>query len=220
MKRTARVRFVARGFTLIEVMIALSLLALIMLGLVSALATFGRTATSLDARFERGDEARLVSEFLRDTLGRVPSGYTLQGSDGSALAMFEGDAHEVRWLGVMPARHGMGGLYQFRLFVLQDAVGPALALQSVPFVGGVRMPDWASVEARVLVGHVMAFDLAYTGEDEEIWQASWVGEKKVPHMVRLAIVTEHGPWPDLLARVRPAGGQGVKQVVIGGGVVR
>ncbi|AUN95756.1 prepilin-type N-terminal cleavage/methylation domain-containing protein [Pseudazoarcus pumilus] len=205
-----------RGFTLIEVLIALTLLALVMLGLVSALSTFGRTASSMETRFERSDEARLVSEFLRGAIGRVSTRAQMRVDDGPMRPMFEGTASELRWVGVMPARHGAGGLHHFRLFVMQDAAGPALALQYLPYVGGERMPDWNSASSRVLAEDLRAFDIAYAGEDEAQWFAQWLGEDEVPRALRLAIDTRQSLWPELVVRPRPTGGRGRTQVVVGG----
>lgn len=207
----------ASGFTLVEVVIALSLLALVMLGLVSAMATFGRTATTMEGRFERGDEARLVSEFLRGALGRVPEHYRQRLDDARMAVMFEGSNSELRWLGVMPPRHGMGGLHHFRLSAAATEIGPSLALQYVPYLGGDTMPDWGAVEPRLLSGRITGFDIGYAGAGDEGWADAWVGEEELPQLVRLAIASEHGAWPDLIVRVRPANDSGSGMVVIGGG---
>jgi general secretion pathway protein J len=210
----------ARGFTLIEVVIALSLLALIMLGLVSALSTFGRTASSMDQRFERGDEARLVGEFLRGTLERVSARTMMLTGDGALRPMFEGTSSELQWVGVMPARHGVGGLYHFRLFVAQDVSGPVLALQYLPYIGGNLMPDWGGAAMRDLVGGLRHLDIAYAGADEGEWFSQWLAEEEVPQLMRLSIDARDASWPDLVVRLRPTGGQGVSEVVIGGGMAR
>lgn len=57
-----------RGFTLVEVMVALSILSLLLLATISALRTFGNTQVSVEKLTNRVDEVRTVSGFLRDTL--------------------------------------------------------------------------------------------------------------------------------------------------------
>lgn len=59
----------ARGFTLIEVVVALTLLAVILAGLIGALATFARSASRIDERTLASDDVRLVYAFLRQSLG-------------------------------------------------------------------------------------------------------------------------------------------------------
>lgn len=201
-----RARAAARGFTLVEVILALSLTALIMLALISALATFGKTASSLEARFERSDDVRLVSEFLRATLGRAIEDYKVRQPGDSPRVMFEGNAAELRWVGVMPARHGVGGVHNFRLFAFEDAFGPALALQYQPFVGEGAMPDWSGVEPRVLVERLAGFEIAYFGRDADAWTNAWEDPEAVPALVRLGISVGEDAWPEVLVRIRPAGG--------------
>lgn len=199
-------RYLHHGFTLVEVLIALSLTTLIMLALISALATFGKTASSLEARFERSDELRLVSEFLRATIGRALEDYSMRLPDNSPAVMFEGDSTDMRWVGVMPARHGTGGVYNFRLFVVEDAFGPTLSLQHQPFVGEGKVPDWSSVESRVLIDHLSSFEIEYFDGEDDSWTSAWRGAEVLPGLVRLAITVEGDDWPEVLVRIRPAGG--------------
>ena len=49
-----------RGFTLIEVVVALSILSLLMLAVISALRTFGNTQVSLEKLTDRVDQMRTV----------------------------------------------------------------------------------------------------------------------------------------------------------------
>jgi general secretion pathway protein J len=58
-----------RGFTLIEVMIALTLLSMIMVAIIAAMRTFGNTKATIQQVTNRVDEIRVVSEFLRKTIG-------------------------------------------------------------------------------------------------------------------------------------------------------
>lgn len=197
------------GFTLVEVVITLAIMALIMLGLVSALATFGQSRARVEVQLARVDDVRLVSAFLRATLSRSSSAY--DGRGRSAVAMFEGDARQLRWLGVMPARHGVGGLYQFRLSV---AEGPdardALQLQYRPYMGGGFETGWEAVSTRVLVSDVSDFGLAYRGgEDDAFWRQDWIAQERAPQLVRMLIGAGGRDWPELVVRVRstnPAGG--------------
>lgn len=193
------------GFTLVEVLLALSLTTLIMLALISALATFGKTATSLENRFERSDELRLVSDFLRATIGRALEDYSVRLPDNSAAVMFEGDSTDLRWVGVMPARHGTGGVYNFRLFVVEDEFGPTLSLQYQPFVGEGEIPDWNGVESRVLIDKLSVFEIEYFDREADTWTSAWRGAEALPALVKLGISVGGNAWPELLVRIRPGG---------------
>ena len=56
----------SRGFTLVEVMVAISVVALIMLTTVAGFRTLGNTASTISLMTDRSNEMRSVSTFLRD----------------------------------------------------------------------------------------------------------------------------------------------------------
>ena len=90
-----------RGFTLVEVVVALSILSLVLLATISALRTFGNTQVSVEKLTNRVDEVRTVSGFLRDTLqsavvGRRRSGLSL-GAAPPESSFFRGDAGSFAW---------------------------------------------------------------------------------------------------------------------------
>ena len=58
----------ARGFTLVEVVVALTILSLIMLATVTGLRTLANTQGTLERVTARIDEVRTVSGFLRDLM--------------------------------------------------------------------------------------------------------------------------------------------------------
>ena len=60
-----------RGFTLLELLVVMSLLSVIMIGLTSALRTMAQTESKIDQRLERLGEMRVVLAFLVQTLTRV-----------------------------------------------------------------------------------------------------------------------------------------------------
>lgn len=193
----------AHGFTLVEVVITLAITALIMLGLVSALATFGQSGSRAEARLARIDDVRLVSAFLRSVLARSSSAYTEHGDAAGATALFDGDARQLRWLGVMPARHGAGGLHLFRLFLDRGLEGVgALTLQYLPYTGGGLPAAWESAPSKVLVGGVTGLGLSYRGEADAAWQTQWRGRKTSPELVQVAIAAGNRDWPELVVRVR------------------
>lgn len=197
-------RRAAAGFTLVEVVITLTITALIMLGLVSALATFGQSAARADARVARADDVRLVSGFLRTLLGRSTSAYTEYGRGPGGTALFAGTPRQLRWLGVMPARHGVGGLYLFRLLIAPGPDGAAsLTLQYRPYTGGGLAVGWEGVPRKVLVSGVTGLEFGYRGaEPDAPWQSHWRKRKTTPALVRARIAVGNRGWPELLVRLR------------------
>lgn len=193
---------VPRGFTLIEVVIALTLVSLVMLGLVSALGTLGETATKLEERAGRSTQARLVADFLRSSLSSAIKDRRQLLSDGSRHVYFHGTPNELIWLGNMPARHGIGGLNHFRLSVMSDAESTFLALQYAPYVGDEIAPDWSQLAPHILAEGAGALHIAYQSKpvspkEEAEWFAGWDSEESLPGRVRLDIDANGQRWSPL-----------------------
>lgn len=189
-----------RGFTLIEVVIALSLVSLVMLGLIGAMRTFGASATRLEARSISLDELRLVPAFMDSILSRaVWRSLNLVSDDGS-VGSFKGGREGAQWLGVMPGRHGMGGMSHMRLTVIEMYGERVLALQVLPFVGDAA-PDWSAVEPEVVVNQLRSVRFRYLAADGGEWQLLWEDPSTLPGWVSLEVTTMSGAWPLMIFRL-------------------
>lgn len=200
------------GFTLVEMLIALVLLSLLALGMVSALRTMGQTQDRIDQRFARADEFQSVAAFVEQTLERLSDRRALLQEQGKPLALFNGHPQSLEWLGIMPARHGMGGRYFFRLAVEAVAHGQGLVLRYQPWKGESSWPDWAGASSRVLVPDVVGLDIGYGGKEmaPQQWVPVWAPAEVLPARIRLGVVTREGAWPLWIVATRtlsPGGGR-------------
>lgn len=185
----------ARGFTLIEVVVALSLLAVILTGLLSALVTFANSASRVDERILASDDVRLVHAFLRQSLGEASPRLRQRPEDSVLVSGLHGIDTTLEWLGLMPARHGVGGLYHLRLDVGADG---DLILRYLPYAGDGSPPDWQAASAHVLLRGLRQFELAYQALDEPEWRATWLDAQVLPARVRIALAREGEVWPALV----------------------
>lgn len=187
----------SRGFTLVEVLIALVLLSLIMTGLVASLRTFGDTASRIETRIEHAEEVRLVGGFLQQVIGDL-LGKQVTLEDGQVQQLFFGSAEELIWLAPMPAHHGVGGLHMFRLRYRARATDPALTLQFAPYFGINRLPDWAALEQRDLLTGLQHLELAYQAAGSRDWLASWTDPQAFPARIRIRLEQRDRYWPELV----------------------
>lgn len=197
----------AAGFTLFEVVIALSLMSLVMLGLIGAMRTFGESATRLEGRSLTMDELRIVPPFLDSILSRAVLRGLMSETATEPVGMFRGAADTAEWLGVMPGRHGMGGLSHMRIALEALHNEPALALRVRPFVGDDVIPDWAVAEPEVVINRVRTLRLRYLPAEGGDWLESWSDPAKLPGWVSLEVTTASGPWPMMVFRLLSPGGQ-------------
>ena len=197
-----------RGFTLVEVLIALVLLSLLMLVLTSALRAMGQVEERVEQRIEAADDYRATMQLLGDVLGRVSARrFTLQRAGGPGQApFFEAAPDTLAWVGVMPARFGVGGRHYLRLAVEQGR----LVLRYAPWTGAPTFDAWNQAPAQVLAAPVQALSLRYqdpaTGQWSPVWPPPGVAFTALPPTLlpgAVAVQVE-GPepaWPPLVIAV-------------------
>ena len=191
------------GFTLVEVLLAVTLMTLILSATVSALRTFGNTQSSLERVITRVDEIRAVSTFLRNafaatvvtemstmTLGPEDTG----GQDGGYFSMK--DSSEVRWRSTAKFGEDYGGSYFFRVYAADDQ----LLLQWQ--LADARTPgSWQDKPVRVLLENLQSLRLSCWSRVDGKWRSVWNSSGSIPDKVKFEIRSSQRYWPDLIMRV-------------------
>lgn len=193
----------AKGFTLVEVMVALTLLSLIMVATIAAMRTFGNTKTTIQQVTNRVDEVRVVSGFLRNTLGgAVPVART--GAFGDSFEQVEntgtyfwGGPTEIIWVSPLVAGANLGGAFVMRMAYVDGR----LELKWHPYEATVGAYNWGELEPRVLLDNVEAFELGYLPAYGGDWVQDWPGSVLNPVSVRLNIKARERYWPELVVRL-------------------
>lgn len=203
-----------RGFTLIEVLIATTLLAA---GLALAFATV-RAATATAQRGEqlsqRSERMRAVEGFLRRRItSALPIGFETLPDTGEQLR-FTGEPTRMRFVADLPDYLGRGGPHLHDIEVLDDGDGLRLAVsftmvaagQTLPVAGEPRPPD-------TLAADLSEVRFRYRGLDEQNqlgeWQDEWETPGTLPLQVSVDIVDADGrQWPSLVVALPQAGAGG------------
>lgn len=196
------------GFTLVEVVVALTLLTVLLLGLVGALRSFGQTSVRLEAQTLANDDIRLVGGLLQRALARSSPRVRMDAVETNARSWFEGDASAVAWLGHLPARHGAGGLTHLKLEMLKSAGGAdqggLLMLGMARFDGDATAPEWRAEDSRILLDKVDALEIRYQGRDqadEMVWFDDWMQQPSPPSMIQIMLTVAGRPWPPIVVQV-------------------
>jgi len=208
----------ARGFTLVELLVAMSLLSLVMLGFNSALRSMAQTETRVDARLQRNEQMRLLRQFLQPLMQRVDATkYSTPGTanaPGGKALLFRADSQAIQWVGVMPARPGLGGRGYFQLTLEPDPADSTRQLV-VRYLRwqppGVAL-SWATAETHVLVRGLSGWSVETEGlpptasPDKAAtwprgWQARWPSDQDLPQRLRLTLEDSQGLWPPVLLPV-------------------
>ncbi|MEO1079804.1 MAG: prepilin-type N-terminal cleavage/methylation domain-containing protein [Pseudomonadota bacterium] len=186
-----------RGFTLIEVMVSITILSLVMLLTVSGLRTLASSQTRIEAKTERNDELRLVSTFLRDLLGSsVSPGPVVSLSLGGGSrpdTYFEAMRDAFAWKAPMTMGENAGGRFLLRL----SREDSALVLRWLPDEERVQFPQWNKATAKTLVDDITTFETAYRSERDGPWSADWPAQL-TPRWVRIRVQKDGRYWPDIV----------------------
>jgi general secretion pathway protein J len=195
-----------RGFTLIEVVIATSLLALGLAIAFSALRSAGRATAKAEAAAQREERLRAVQGLLRTQIsGALPIPFEFDGESGVATFL-RVQPGKLEYVATMPGYLARGGPYLQTLELVRGQDGQQLRFQHQQLtadgpVEAEREPvllldgiEEAHIEVRVLDEH---------GKPGE-WQDEWDVSAQLPPQVRvrLRFRDPRRHWPDFVVPTR------------------
>ncbi|QXL83555.1 prepilin-type N-terminal cleavage/methylation domain-containing protein [Comamonas sp. NLF-1-9] len=186
------------GFTLIELLVSMVLLSLVVAGMASVIRSMAQTQERVDQTVDTSEDFRIATSLLEATAGRI-SGRRRAGVQkaGESPYLFLARPQELVWVGVMPARVGMGGRTLFRLALQGTPQSQDLTLWMAPWDGASESGDWSQAQRHLLVRGVTGFRLSY--EDARhpvpVWVSEWQRSDSLPARMRIELATSAGDWP-------------------------
>ena len=211
----------AAGFTLLELLVAMTVLG-VLTGLLATGLSFGaRIWEREQTQLEQWAELQMVHDVIRRTVGEAWP-LSVPTETGTPRAAFVGSSTSMAFLGPPPAQSLAGGIYHYGLLSRSGPEGVRLVL-----TWGLRNPDRTQPTGRrgrttlirrehsgddkevILVDRVVNAEFSYFGvgdnDERPRWWSSWENAAKLPLLVRMHIEFPPGDrrkWPDLV--VAPA----------------
>lgn len=199
----------SRGFTLIEMLVALTLVALLSAGLFGGLRLGARVWESGGERIAAVNDIEAARTFLRHRLSEAQP-LRRRNDDGEAVPVFDGEGERLRFAAPWPPHLGMGGAFVYELWNEAETGALMLDWKLHRPDGVVDVSDGRNRPRRLFrdAGHV---NLRYYGrrDDDESpgWHESWAGETTLPLMIELRFAGEGSAgWPPLRAAVAATAG--------------
>jgi general secretion pathway protein J len=198
------------GFTLMELLVAMTLLGMLMTVLFGSLRFGTRVWEATDRILEDDGEAHAIRAFLEERLEQsLP--LTLKLADGRFETVFLGEETALRLASSMPESIGLGPyVMKLALTPADDrAVGNALTLRWRIIDDGIGLAD-DGVQERVILGSLDRIRFAYFGRKEEretapAWHATWRDQEELPDLIRMDFVFDDDTqrrWPPLIVSTR------------------
>ena len=202
-----RIRFQRmRGFTLIEVMLAMSLVALVMAMAYGGFRAAVRASNTGEAIIEENNRLRVVQQFVRRQLMLAQPLVIEEEMDGERIR-FLGDRDRVRFVSPMPGYLSYGGPYVQELRIESGLEGYDLVYYYA-MLNGYEPGDIEHQDGIVLLEKLNRGEFHFLGMEPEtqemFWADYWELVDELPMAVALEIDIErdHGlVWPDLIAPV-------------------
>lgn len=178
------------GFTLLEVLVALVVLALLMASLAQATRFGVRAWNTQSATVLRNADLDTVDRTLRTLIARMqPPAEPDQPS-------LQGTAHEMQFSSALPDGAGAGATRIAAIGLLVDG-SRHLLLRWTPQPHAKLLGAPPPVHQDVLLDDVSGMDLSYRGRDGT-WSDSW-RTPTLPQLVRIHLaLAGHRRWPDIL----------------------
>lgn len=200
----------SRGFTLMEMLVAMTLLGILMTALFGGLRLGTRVWETTDRVQKSGGQALSIRTFLEDRFEQaVP--VVLLLADGRSEIVFAGERSALRFASTMPESVGFGP------FIIELALRPRPGESKASdltlrwrLLSEDASPVEQGISERVIVSDLAAVTLAYFGTKEgddggPEWHANWEEQEGLPDLIRLELgfnEDDQRHWPPLIVSPR------------------
>lgn len=196
-----------RGFTLVEVVLAMVLLATMMLLLYSGLSFALRSWDAGEANGRRFADRRVAENFLRRELSEL---FPMRWKDPMEVKVaFDGQPQSLRFVSSRAPGIQLGGLSLVGLELEEGAERGRRNLvmrRAMPDDAARDFGPLAKGEAHVILEDVDSVSFSYFGAENDFsepqWFDAWKFPGRIPQVVRMRVRTADGTeLPDLVTRV-------------------
>lgn len=189
------------GFTLLELLVAMTLLGLLMTALFGGLRLGTRVWEASDRVLDDESQALIIRRFLHDRLEQAFPARILQEDDNQTV--FVGNRTALRFASTMPDSLGFG---PFIMELALSAEPNQGAAQALAFRWRAIGADDKDPDERILVSGLSTIAFAYFGTKDDVrrspsWHSTWEDQEMLPDLIRLDVRLNRGgvaDWPPLI----------------------
>ena len=198
----------ASGFTLVELLLALTLMSMLLALAYGGLRAATRATDRGQTILEDSSRIRMAHQFVRKQLNQVLPLTFAQNEDGSERTVFLGETDRIRFVAPMPGYLGFGGPQVQELAIVRGEDSLELVL-SHALLQGFEEGLLYERPPIVLLEDIDSAGFSFLGLDEEGelagWSSTWQDSGVLPESIGLEIGfidDVYIRWPLLTAAVR------------------
>lgn len=173
----------SKAFTLIEVLIGLTLLSIMVTLLFSVLQVSARNWEAGERKLVEVNRIEAVNHFFRQYLTTARPVMDEFSDDKDKLA-FEGKEKQLQFVSAFQPRAGRLGLQLLKVQMVSQDDDFILQVSTKPFFKGFADAEWRDV---VLLDHVAEFKLSYLDDTSNEWSSEWLDKEDMPGLVKIKI---------------------------------
>ncbi len=197
-----------QGFTLLEVLLAMTLLSIMVVLLFSSLQVAAESWNRGEAKIAEVNEKAVVYQFFKRHLpGVQPLWAEFLKEEQEQGFSFQGDVNRLQFVSVFPASSARKGMQLFTVS-LDPQQTDMINVNLKPFYPPSDGEDWTE-ENVVLVEGVESFNIQFFGQQEPgedgSWSDQWLEKTFLPTLIKITIVLADGSyWPEMVFAVKSA----------------
>ena len=209
----AQKRFVikkqAAGFTLIEVLIAMTLLSLMVVLLFSSLSIGAKSWQQGETKIADVNEIAVVQQFFNHHLAHAVPQWNDFDPEKERGFSFQGKKDSLQFVSAFPASAERSGLQLFDLKFQEKNKQRFIEVTLTPFFPLTEGEEFFE-DTVELVTNVARFELSYFGLNEETgeydWQNQWLEKEQQPRLVKIFLELEDGRFiPEIIVALKTNG---------------
>ena len=196
------------GFTLVELLVAITLVAILTGALFGGLRFGTRAASAVAARTDRSAEIALLYDFMQNELSDAR---LLPDRTGVASTpSFEGLPDSMSFVAIPPAYLALGGFQRLQLGIEDAGNARRLIVSWQALPRGPIAAEPVSLRPSILLDRLANARFAYFGVVDTNrapeWADRWIDRQDLPQLVRMRVVLADGSTTtDLIVAPRMAG---------------
>ena len=187
----------SKGFTLIEVLIGMTLLSLMVVLLFSSLAIGAKSWEQGEKKIANINEIAVVQHFFNLHLAHATPQWNDFDSEKERVFSFQGKKDALQFVAGFPASAERSGLQLFNLEVKEKDKKKFINIALTPFFPLMEGEDFFHEDIE-LVENVTHFELSYFGLSDEtgelVWQSEWLNKEQQPRLVKILLELDDGRY--------------------------
>ncbi len=199
----------AAGFTLLEVLIATSILGIMMVLLFGSMRICIRSWEAGETHMQKVSQMTVIQNFFRTHLRSALAlpDKKQQPDDQEQEYFFQGEEHKIQFVALLPVSAGRSGPHLFKV-EWDDGSESILRVALQPFLPSLDAQE-ADIDDVTILEDIKNFQLAYWGAkeagDEPEWHNEWLDIPDLPQMVKVEIELEdEKAWPTIVVALKMA----------------